>query len=399
MLEAVRRSVLLICLLGAITTALAPRASLLQVVTEDMAERQKRRPFAGELTLEEFIAQETQDRLIRVGGRDWEAFFASVSAAAAGQPEDRAWAGRLGHGFCEDCLFFRPDERPLSTVAGDLRQGRPFTYIALSKGGETEYLGVTYLIPRDALHSAPPAYLFPYRRYSLWLFLVGVLVYALLPRRKHPPEAVYYSRVRAGVLLDLLGCLLTGMFFALPLWVIPASASNANVLSFDDGWAWATLVCWALGAGGVILLGWAAWYASFQLLILPDQLLLSTWRGQEEFPFQEMTSAILAERSVLGGRPDRVRKTGQVMAVLLLLVNWRLSAAVSGLTSRRRQGLEILCRDGRTLRIWPEGLVGLERLQQALQEAGVLMTEEAGALMEGKEVKKRPTPKARRKRR
>jgi hypothetical protein len=197
--------------------------------------------------------------------------------------------------------------------------------------------------------------------------------------------------------MDILGCLLAGAFFALPLWIIPANATNANVLSFADGWAWLTLICWALGAGGVILLSWAARYSSFQLLIHPDRLLLTTWRGPEEYPFAEMTTAILAESSVLGGRPERVRKAGQVLAALLFLINWRVSAIVAGLTSQRRQGLEILCRDGRTLRIWPGGLVGLERLEQALRAAGVLMTEEAGALLGGKEVKKRPMSKSRRK--
>jgi len=396
-LEVTRRFVLLVCLLGAIATALLPRGALLRVATVDMADRQSRKLFAGDLTLEEFIAQETKDRLVRVQGVEWEAFFASVSAAASGQAEDRVWAGRLGHGFCEDCLFFRPDEPPLSTVTGKLSLGNPFTYLALSQGGETEYLGVTYLAPRDALGSAPAAYLFPYRRYSLWLFLAGVLVYALLPRRKHPPEAIYYSKAHTGVLMDILGCLLAGVFFALPLWVIPASATDANLFSFSDGWAWMTLICWALAAGGVIVLISAARYASFEILIHPDRLLLATWRGREEYRFEEMTGAILAESSALGGRPDRVRKTGQVLAALLFLFSWRASATVAGLTSQRRQGLEILCRDGRTLRIWTEGLVGLKRLEQALRAAGVLMTEEAGALMQGKRVRKRPLSKSRRK--
>jgi hypothetical protein len=374
MIEIVRRVVLILGLFGAIGSALAPSCALLQVVTVDMAEVQERRPRVvyGEMTLEEFTAKETKDRLIRVRGEDWEAFFAAASATASGQAPDAGWATRLGRGYCDSCLFFRPEEPPLSSITGGLNERNRFTYLSLAREEGAEYLGVTYLVPRDAVHVAPTCLAFPYRRYSLWGLGLALLAYVLLPWRKHPAEAVYYSLVQAVILPDLVGCMLASAFFAVPLWVIPATASRPDLLAFGDGWGFLTIIFWAFTLGALLLPGWSTWYATYELLILDDRLVLSSLRGKEDYRFSEMASVTLAEK-----RPPQ---GFVVLGALATLVAWRALAPTLYLASQREQGIEIICQGGRRLRIWDRGLVGLERLFQALERAGVRMTKEAAKL-------------------
>jgi hypothetical protein len=368
MIEIVRQIVLLTCLLAAIASALVPEPALLAVRPVDFAADQKRLPrlLTVDESLEEFVARRTEDRVIQVEGSEWAAFFQAVADAAGGQPSTADWSARLGaeFGYSRD-VFFRPHEPPLYAVTGGLDDNRPFVYLLLYQRNQAQYLGVNYERPRDASHYAPTWLMYPYRHFSLWVLLAGVAIYVLLPRRRHPKGAAVYSRFHAVIMPDVLGCLLAGTFFAIPLFVVPANAPAADqMFSWEDGWAVLTAICWLLTLLGAFILAWAAWYAGYEILILPDRLQVTTLWRMQEYLYEAMT----------GVKKPAIRKSSGWLSCLVLLFALLMPAAagsVEALQSTEQNDILVECRDGRRLRIRSMALQGLGRVLKSLKQAGV----------------------------
>ncbi len=368
MVEVLRRIVALACLLTAIASALAPQPALLRFGAIDFAERQNKSWFEDErkMPLEDFIARETKDRLIVAQDDAWGGFFDAFDQAVAGRlPE---WQHRLNVGWSAGSqVYFRPDEEQVSDVAEALNDDRPFVYLALAgpMGARygARYLGVTYMRPRDMLDDAPPGLLYPYRAFSLWLVLIGLAAYILLPRRKHDPQALVYATARAIVLPDILGFLFAGFFFALPFFIVPANDSNPDVLNPDSGWLILTLVMWAFAAAGVVILAIAARYAAFSILPDPDAVAVTTWRGAARYLYADMQRAQPYVR--------RMSKGWIGLGVLATLLNWRAAGPTLLLATNESQGIEVALRDGRAWRVAIDALEGVDRLLDILREKGV----------------------------
>jgi len=60
----------------------------------------------------------------------------------------------------------------------------------------------------------------------------------------------------------------------------------------------------------------------------------------------------------------------KMIAWLVVMLNWQLAGVLLG-THIVNFGLEIPCRDGRTLKVWAARLDGFERIMEALKEANV----------------------------
>jgi len=371
MREIMRRVVLLGCVLGAIWWALEPVPALLRVGPVDFAKEQQRDrrrtfgldPNAG-LPMDQYIAHKTKDRLIRVEGREWSVFHDQVVETSDGKSTDPQWTRRLERGHSPKYIFFRPDEAPLAATTG-LDRDHTFTYLAINGEGGTRYLGITYSTTRDITRDAPIWQVYPLRQYSLWLVLIGFLTYLVLPWPKRPPEAVVCSRGRAIVLPDIMGVLFTGFFFALPLFIIAQNSPVPGILNFSYGWGYLTLVFWFLALGGVAMLVAAAWYAGYQIHILPDRLRKVTLLGEEECLYAQITR--------VGPISWELPRWFKTLAFVVMLVNPRAGVPTGGLFREQNQGIGIDCNDGRTVKIWMSALGGGERIIEALRNAGVPM--------------------------
>lgn len=374
MREIVRRALLLVGLLGAITAFMATAPALLRVHAVDWVHEKERWPrfLYADMSLEEYIASKTADRLIEVRGPQWQAFFAATQAAGSGGPEDASWRKRLGRSFYDDNVYFRLDEAPLAIVASGLNEGQPFTYLSLERGGSLEYLALTYELPRDAVHGAPLWLLYPYRLASpFWLF-AGVLAYVLIPRRKPPVDAVQYSGEGSLLLTDMVGCVLVGAFFALPMFVITANASSPRVLEFGAGWGYLTLVSWVLAVGCGSILFVAAWHRTFYIEILPGGLRVHNWRGEREYPFRDMIAVGVAE--------FRMPRVLVVLGAIVSLFRWRALGPTLMLAGSYDRGLEIILHGTRTLRLRVSQTRGVGRLLEALKGADIVVAPEAEQL-------------------
>lgn len=373
-IEAARRILLAVGFFGALWTGLNYTPELFSVGMQDFGHdkvRKAQQPFCelyGKMSLEEFIADRTKDRIIWVEGTQWKEFFDGVEAACAGRggPE---WDRRFGSSYCSEHLYFRPDEKPVNELAGKVTGEHGFSYLGLKEEGKTRYLTITHISDTD-LHNAPWAVSRPMRQWSVGFLLVGLLGYIFLPWPKHPAGAVRYSLIRAGILPDIAGLLVAGVFFAMPILVLSGGGGpkiGGSPLDFQTGAGYFTLIFWAIGAIAASLLVVAASYCSYQVLVLPDGLRCAALSGLRQVPFSEIASV----------QPIEYRPPRWLMIVAALSRN----ASLMGLSMDYQSGIGVSLKDGGTWRFWFRGLFGGETLVSALHEAGVKIAPELSEMI------------------
>lgn len=368
LVECLRRLLLAGGVLAALWMLLVPAQALLRVRTVDWAKRHKDkpRPFAPAASLEEYVANETQGRLVRVRGDDWEAFVRSVRETLAGQ------APSLARNLCDDygsySLYFPPDTPPLHALSRNLQGETVFTYVLVDAPAGVRYLEVLRQGPSDFTRHAPAWLAYPMRRHAVWFFLAGLLGYALLPWHRTAPNELRYSTARANVLPDLLGTAMAAVFFALPILILTANVRGPrglDLLDFDGGWGVLTLVLWAFAAGGLSILFVSLRYATTSLFLLDEGLARVGLAGGWQCRFDDIEAI---EPAVL--------RTPRWLRVLLFvggLFNWRLMGQALLAQARQSTGMTLCCRDGRRLTLWFDSLEGFDRLFHALRRAGVPM--------------------------
>jgi len=286
-MELWRRLILLVCVCAAVflskVTSLSP---LILTASADLAGRQERH----DMPLNDYIARVTQGKLYRRDGREWEEILTKITALKEGKTVGKEWSKHLpADKYPMEVLFFRPDEAPVNTIAGYFRKDNDVLYVSLQKGQTTNYLELEYRTYSDddfhfgglSSYPHPPIYMFyPYRRYSLWIALLGLLLYILLPRKKDP-EAIRYPLWRM-VLGDIVAFLIAVPFFAFPFLI-----TGGSLQAFTVGWP-LFIFFWPFFFMGIWLLLISAWFAGFSIVITEDRLRLSTYKGKREYLYKDI---------------------------------------------------------------------------------------------------------------
>ena len=306
MRELWRRLVFLICVGGAVLLFLAASLSPVVLVTPvDFAREQGREgSYMGlripteeakrqrSLTREAYIAEKTKGKLVAGNEPQWAELFDAVAAITQGKALAERWQRRLpSDQHPLKVLFFRPDEPPISALAPYFTRKHDVAYVVRGEEDKQQYLKAEYRYYSDEdfqlgsgfnnYPTPPTSLLYPYRRYSLWLILFGLAVYVVLPLRRAPPGAIRYSRWRMA-LGDIVALLMSVPFFAFPFLI-----TGGTVQAFTQGWP-LFFFFWPVFFLGLWLWFIAAWFASFTLVIGPDRLSLSTYKGDGEFLYRDM---------------------------------------------------------------------------------------------------------------
>ncbi len=367
--ELVRRVAWLCCLLGAIWMAMYVPPVVLQVRLVDFAQDQQRASRllgSSRQTLEQFVEDRTRDRLVQVEGQDWQAFFDRVNAASTGKSQDPDWNRREVRGM----LHFLPGESQLDSLLNGAPPAKSFFYLALKSAGETRYLGIGYLEePKSAMPEPPSFLLYPYRDHALWLLAIGILLYLLIPRPRHPAQAVVHPKFKSIYGPDLVATMLAGVFFALPFLIV---SKMSDLGDFGSGWAYLTLVMWGLAALGSVIFVFAARYEAFHLLINGEMIRIRTLFGEQIYPFATLERVEAAQIY----RPPRWLVVAGFVASLL---NWRMLGPTLLMEGNSATGLEFHYRDGRKLTVW-DALPGFGLVLQALEERKVPIVYPDGAI-------------------
>jgi hypothetical protein len=306
MRELWRRLVFLLCVCGAILLALAASLSPVVLVTPvDFAREQQREgSYMGlripteeakrqrSLPREAYIAEKTKGRLVAGNDPQWAELFDAVNVLAQDKALAERWKQRLpSDQHPGKVLFFRPEEAPVNALASYFVRKHDVVHVVRVEGDKQQFIKAEYRYYTDEdfqlgsgfnnYPTPPTSLLYPYRRYSLWLILFGLLVYAFLPPQPAPPGAIRYPRWRM-VMGDVVALLMSVPFFAFPFLI-----TGGTVQAFTQGWP-LFFFFWPVFFLGLWLWFIAAWFASFTLVIGPDRLNLSTYKGEGEFLYRDM---------------------------------------------------------------------------------------------------------------
>lgn len=314
--------------------------------------------------LDRFIARETRNRLHEVHGPAWAKFFEDVGATLSGR--SRVLAGHLEDASHPNALYFALTQEPVASLRNAVSDEQPLAYVRLADADPHQFLAVTFQRSAAAMRDAPNFIAFPWRKGAVWVFLAALAVYCFLPRPRSVPGEFRYHQARAAILPDGLGISLTTLFFVLPILIIASNAVSYRpwgLLDFSKGWGVLTLTMWLMALGGIAIIALAAWYATFSLFLLNDRLRRITLLDRAEFLYSDIQSV-----EPVSWTPPRWLKGLMIIAGL---INRRLMGPMILGTTSRMTGIQIRCKQGRTVNVWLDHLPGASLILQTLQEKGV----------------------------
>jgi hypothetical protein len=378
-LEIFRRLLLLAGLLGGLFAFIYCRPVLISVAAEDFAEskaRAEKQPTGflyKDDTLEEFFQTRTEGRLLRVDDDAWMTFYEQVRAATTDDPGDASIRRRNGASQSLHRLYYVPDEAPVNEVAGKLGSAHPLIYMQIRNDDPAApTLVFIHHSTADLSEDAPNWLLRPYRPYAIWPIACGLLFYLFLPRPKRRDDTIRCSAVHAIGVPDLLGAFLAAVFFALPVLIIQM---NGATFSFADGaWFVPIVVCWFLALFPIVIIGIAAFNASFSIQLADDAMCIRRWNGSQEIAYADVERVEAVEWRT----PRWVRAIGW----LIVLFSQRGLLSVLILQQGRGAGLKLSLRGGGHKRIWISGLDGWERIVETLDHQGVTIDPDVRAMCE-----------------
>lgn len=377
--EIIRRFVLALGLFTGLWLICSVPTELYSIKVEDWkdermaASREGADQAAKERALETLIEKETKDRVYLTESQEWIGLWAGISRTLAGEPPSPDWTKRLGRSFYDNNLFFHPDESPVNGLKSALTDSNPFTYVEVRSGKSRQYLAVTRRTGGDVSRYAPTSLAYPGRFAGFLILLFAACFYALLPWQKHGVEALHYSRARSSVVPDIMGAVLAGLFFALPILITNDNGMGDGI--FSEGWIILTGVMWFLALLGVSFWGISAWYASLLLELKPEGLRFKSLMRDTVIPYGDIELIEL-------GRIDNV-KLNRTLIILSLFISWKaLGPAL--LASGPEHGLIITLRNGKKLTFPLRAAIGFPQLIGRLMNLGLPISESVFEAFEAK---------------
>ncbi|MCX8026507.1 MAG: hypothetical protein N3A62_01445, partial [Thermodesulfovibrionales bacterium] len=240
---------------------------------------------------------EVKKRTINIWGIEWDEVYNNLlilqnqrSLAAKNWNIPDKWKRRLpSDQYPSKVFFFKTTESLVNSIVQYINANDNQIYLHLTS--RNIILKATYRVYSDdnfhlgsgfsSLPRPPNWILYPYRDYSLILFLVGLLAYIFLPYRTISKDALRYARWRV-IAGDFAVFLLIAVFFSMPLFI-----AGGTVQAFTVG-APITIVMWLISLLGFYSIKISAWYASYQILPMDDGIKIATYKGVNLFRYDEM---------------------------------------------------------------------------------------------------------------
>lgn len=300
-------------------------------------------------TLEDYIAQETADRLIEVSGPEWEGLWNDVYATVKDRAPTDAWARYRGVEYRADSVYLPVAAAPLSGLESQWPEDFLQTYVRIEPANDSfsaRYLDIYQPSPSDLRNGAPTHVAYPFRTFGIIVLLFGLFFYLLLPREPRTGTGMFYQARAAGWLPDLLAAAGSGMFFAVPFLI----TSDAEGGPLDADWWPLSVLMWGMGSIFATIFVITTWYQTRRLTWDEDRAAVATWGSSErEFRADEIAA--------VGGFLLQAPRWLRALAWLISVFNWR-AASSAILLSRSDAGFSLLLQDGSRYRFTGEGLWG-----------------------------------------
>ncbi len=392
MRELYRRAGALLFFLLALGAFLSLREMILRVTPVDMGEEYRRayapvqgwgataasRAFLRDtrafIPLPVFIDRETEGRKEEVFGPSWEGLFGALFEESS---QEGLLSRKGENDYDRENLYFIPSEEPFPQVYKNMKdQGQDFRYLCLYSSRGPQWCALALVKPHEALsRGVSSSLLRPYRWFSPLFLLLSLGIYFLGRRRNLSEDTLSYAPWGSVYLPDILGFLLSGLFFGAPFLMVPEIFHTSHLLSFAQGSLYFTLFWWFLAALSAALLWVSAKYAAFWLRPLSERLEVHTLRREWNLSYKDILRVEFKDY-----RPS---KGLRLLMRLGSLLEPRLFAQSLLLESRRDWGMRLALKNGESLSFLCSGLSGVTRLFEALEKAGVPLSEELRHVVEG----------------
>ena len=340
-MEFLRRFLLVIFSLTAISTLMAPAQVLYHVEQPDFAQELRIHPYPWKhkgLTPAQFRGKETKNRILKISDKSWQTLFENGQTI---QTDGYVKAG----------------SKLLSGITEKIPRRAPLLYLKKSSGENENFLRIRRLAPHDYLFSKA-SFLFqhPYSLLSPLLLIVGLLCYSFLPRRRFSEDTFCYGVGFSAVFgPDLVGWMVISGFFTLGLGIGLSQAPGGIFSLFSSGLFGITFVMWLFTLFGFYMLRIAARYAGLGLRCLDGQIIRFLPSGAEKISIDEIASVKLGHW--------QASKWLTHLGFLISIFNWRALGPTLLNANRSDPQLEIHFKNGKT---WKFTLTGAQNIKPVL---------------------------------
>lgn len=291
--------------------------------------------------------QEIQGRAISVSEPQW-----SILLAALEKPMQHPELKERIVNLRSKKYIFKQDEAPFDEIGHYPEQA---VYISINNG--RNHLRV-YASHAGDIYGLPDQYKYPYFYYGIICILAGFILYFIIPRRQYAKEELHYPRGAAVTGPDMMGLIMTPLFFLLPFPIVGEMNPQADILSITEGWIWLTGAMWFMAAISAVLLLTALKYSDLSYRIT-DRGFHIAKMGRERFIEWKEIEYYKNYRTRLSGR----------LSTLLLIFGSGLQAVAAGLMLRHREewGIIIQPSNGKGIKIMGNELDGFDAIVHALK--------------------------------
>lgn len=247
--------------------------------------------------------EEKSPAVVEVKSPEWEALFNTVEKIfTAGEVPDN-WLYRLSADDIRDVkrykdgktsfkpdvrrLVFSQNEAPISSLFAGKKPGCDEIVVAFDSGKDRQFLKVYFSRAPElsglgsGVYGVPESFSYPLRHLWFVPLLIMLLLYSIVPVSKASENVCAYKRWQV-ILSDFVGCLLYGMFMALPFLIV-----GGTVQALTE-WIAFTAIFWTLAALGLCALWWSYFYAVYRIYVLDDQLIFVSPNGIRAVRFEDM---------------------------------------------------------------------------------------------------------------
>lgn len=243
--------------------------------------------------------------VVVVTGAEWQSWFNPVNRALTSGELSDNWLYRLSADQVRDVkryqekktsfkpdirrLVFAQNEAPLSGLFDGKKPGCDEILLVLNSGGERQVLKVYFSRAPEltglgsGVYGVPEAFSYPLRHLWYVPLLVMLSVYVILPVAMSADNVCVYKRWQV-ILCDLVGCMLYGMFMALPFFIVGGTIEALTT------WIGFTAIFWAMAALGLCLLWWSYFYAVYRIHVVDDRLVFCFPSAIKVVAFKDMTT-------------------------------------------------------------------------------------------------------------
>ena len=347
-METLRRLLLIVFTVAAISALMAPAPVLFFVERPDFAKELKIHSFPWEhkgQTPAQFMEEEVRNSILTLSAKNWQALAEMLQSQT--------------HGYLEEAAPVIKD------IAKNITAGYFTRYLKKEGAPAGEFLRIRMISPGSyRFEDAPFLYKHPYALWSILFCIAGLLFYIFLPRRRFAEDILCYGTGFSAVIgPDVVALLIVSGFFTLGLGVGLSAAPGGLSALFSSNLIIPAIILWAFTLFGMYLFKMGASYAGLGLQCSAGQLIRYSPSGTQKISIEDVECVQLGYW--------QASKWVTRFGFLVSLLNWRAVGPVLLNASRKDPQLELHLKDGRTFIYDLNAAQNVEPVFSCLEKNGI----------------------------